>query len=262
MASGIVLASLFNVVRFGSVLNTNYLQQELHTPGIGRKLEYTLAIFVSPSGGLAFFWPAAFVLLAAACVAPLLLRSGRDRRLALGLLVVIGALALGLASWYTPFGWAGYGPRLTLPWVLPLMLLALVAYGDVVGELAGRFLAPLWRALLALAVVVAFALPHVGYLWKTSSIGGFFEQTPCDAPWRVGVSEFHACQHQRIWFDRPMPLYAVKGVTTTGGAVTSLVLAAGLASCLFLLRDGLGRASSRGGAASRRPDFDPEAPRA
>jgi hypothetical protein len=257
-AVAIVLASLFNVVRFGSVFNTNYLQPELHTPGIARKLEYALAIFVSPSGGLAFFWPAAVAVLVAACVAPLVLRRVRDRRPALVLLAVTLALAIGFASWFTPFGWGGYGPRLATPWVFPLVLLALVAYGDVVGELAGRFLAPLWRAFLVLAVVVALALPHVGYLWKTSSIGGFFAQTPCDAPYRVGVAEFHACQHKQIWFDRPMPLYAVKGVTTRGGAVTSLLLAAGLASCLFLLRDGFSRANP-GGAASRRPDSDREA---
>jgi hypothetical protein len=256
MGVGIVLASLFNIVRFGSVLNTNYLEPELHTPGIGRTLEYTIALFVSPSGGMFVFWPAASFLLATACLLPLVFRPGRDldMRPALVLISVITGLTLGFASWWTPFGWAGYGPRLTLPWVLPLVLIGLVAYGESLGELARRLLAPLWRLLLVFAVVLAFSLPHVGHMWQPEATGEFFQATtpPCDAPWRGGVAEFHACQHEQMWFGRPMPLYALQGVGTTGGALTSFALAVGLLGCLILLREEL-RMPPRGHDAFRFP---------
>jgi hypothetical protein len=252
LAGGVVLASLFNVVRFGSVLNTNYLEPTLHTPGIGRKLEYTLAVLVAPNGGVFTFWPAAGIVLVAACLLPLLLRSrgAVDTRPAILLAVVILALAVGFASWWTPFGWSGYGPRLFSPWILPLVLVALVAYGEPLREPTRRLLAPLWRSLLVLAIVLAFALPHVGYMWRPESIGGFFRQEnpPCTAPWRGDAQRWYACQHQQMWFGRPMLFYALEGVATAGGAVTSIALAGALLGCLLTLRQEL-----------ERPRFNPTA---
>jgi hypothetical protein len=243
MAVGIVTASLFNIVRFGSVLNENYLDSQLHTPGIGRKLEYTAAVFVSPSGGVFAFWPAASVLLLAACLAPFVRRSRRDLdpRPAAVLIAVALVLAVGFASWWTPFGWSAYGPRLALPWVLPLVLIALAAYGEALGSLARRLLAAWWRLLLVGAGVLAFTLPHVGYMWRPEAIGGFFRQAKplCDAPWRGGAAKWHACQSEQMWSDRPLPLYALDGVRSAGGAVTSVAVAIGLLGCLILLREEL-----------------------
>ena len=59
-----------------------------------------------------------------------------DMRPALVLVVVILGLTFGFASWWTPFGWSAIGPRLALPWGLPLVLLALVAYGDALRPLS------------------------------------------------------------------------------------------------------------------------------
>ncbi len=227
--AGVVLASLFNIVRFGSVLNTNYLEPELRTPGLIRPLEYAFALIVSPNGGIVPYWPAASALLLAACLLPLAFRSGAhlDMWPALVLIGVMAALTLGFASWWDIFG-NGYGPRLTLPWVLPLVLAALVAYGRALGDLTLRLLRPTWRLLLVSAAALLLALPHVGHLWKPEAVGGFASGSPpCDAPWRGGVTEFHACQHRLLWFDhRPRPTYAIEGVTTLGGVVTSLAAGA------------------------------------
>lgn len=242
VAVAVVLASLFNVVRFGSVLNTNYLQPELHTPGLGRTVEYALALFVSPSGGMLVFWLVPSVLVAAACVLPLL-RSGTHMDLAPALVFipVIVGLTLGFASWWTPFGWSGYGPRLTTPWVLPLVLLVLVAYGERLGRLTLHVLAPTWRLVTVFAVVLGLALPHVGQMWEPEASGGFFQDQvpPCDAPWRGGVAEYHACQHELLWLRKPMGLYALDGIRTTGGALASLIVAVALLGSLVLLRDEL-----------------------
>jgi hypothetical protein len=239
IAVGFAATSIFNVVRFGSILNTNYLDPHLHTPGITRKLEYAAAVLVAPSGGILVFWPAATVLLAAACVVPLVLRSRRDVdvRPAIVLIVVIVALTIGFASWFTPFGWSGYGPRLFLPWILPLVLLAFAAYGKELERLVRHILVPLWHLLLVFAVVLLFTLPNIGEMWRPDSTGHFFLQKPdCGAPWVVGLASFHACQSRRIWLDRPMPLYALHGVKTASGLVTTIMVAAGLLGCLLLLR--------------------------
>jgi hypothetical protein len=232
MVVAIAAASLFNVVRFGSVLNVNYLDAQLRTPGIWHKVEYTVAIFVSPSGGLLFFWPAAVALVAAACFVGL----KRDALPGTILLASTAVLAIGLASWWTPFGWSGYGPRLELPWVLPIVLLAIVAYGDALEPLLTRLLASPVRTFLVLAVVLACALPHIGYMWKFTSLDGYFQQEnpPCNAPWRS--ADWYPCQDRLVWEDRPMPLYTVRGVSTFGGAATATLVGLGLLGCLLLLR--------------------------
>jgi hypothetical protein len=243
MAVAIVAASLFNVVRFGSVLNTNYLDSKLRTPGLGYVAEYTLAVFWSPSGGLVFAWPAASLLVAAACILPLVRAPFRSAytRPALVLIGAIAALSVGFASWWTPFGWSGYGPRLQLPWILPFVLIGLVAYGEALERLTRRLLARPWRVLLVFAVALACVLPHIGYMWKFESLSGYFEQEhpQCNAPWRSGLETWHNCQSRLLWLDRPMPFYTVDGLDTFGGATTAALVALGLLGCLLLLRDAL-----------------------
>jgi hypothetical protein len=243
-AIGIAVAftatSLFNLVRFGSVWNTNYLDDKLHTPGVARTFDYVLAVFFSPSGGLYTSWPAASLLVSAACLVGLVRGPYRSpyTRPALVVICCVVALAIGFASWWTPFGWSGYGPRFELPWVPPLVLIVLVAYGDDLAVLTRRLLARAWGVALVFAVALACALPHIGLLWDFGTIGGFFAQEvpPCDAPWRGGVQKWHRCQHRLLWEHRPMPLYTVKGVDTAGGAATAVVVALGLLGCLVLLR--------------------------
>lgn len=264
MAIAIVAASLFDVVRFGSVLNTNYLDTKLRTPGFGYLLEYTLAVFWSPSGGLFFSWPAASLLVSAACLLPLVVAPFRSAytRPALVLVGVIATLSVGFASWWTPFGWSGYGPRLQLPWVLPLVLIGLVAYGEALSKLARRLLGHTWRVLLVFAVALVCVLPHIGYMWDFESLSGYFlqEHPVCDAPWRSGVRTWHACQSRLLWLDRPMPLYTVDGLGTFGGAATGVIVAFGLAGSLLLFRERLAEPQLRRGRTPERPEVRSEGP--
>lgn len=238
MAVAFTAASLFNVVRFGSILNTNYLDSRLHTPGLGRKLEYMLGVLIAPNGGIFVFWPTASLLLLAACLLPFFVRARNGKGPALVLAVVTLGLVVGFGSWWTPFGWSGYGPRLMLPWLLPLVLIALVAYGSELMALLRRLLAPPWRLFVVLGVAIAFTLPTIGQLWRPNAIDGFFaqERPPCEAPWRAGTAASYGCQHREMWLDRPMQLYALHGVKAPAGLSTAVVVASGLAACLLLLR--------------------------
>jgi hypothetical protein len=233
----IVLASLLNIVRFGSVLNTNYLNHDFRTPGIGRKLEYAAALLVSPSGGIVVFWLTATVIVAAACILPFVSRRRLDRRVAAVLIVAVVALDLGLAAWWTPFGWTSYGPRLSLPWVPALVLLVLVAYGDALAARARRMLAPAWAVAATFVVVFALTLPHIGEMWRPNSSAGFFNQeTDCAAPWNGTVAGWHECQHRLLWEDRPVGLYSLHGLDNAGAIVTCVAVALGLLGSLWLLR--------------------------
>ena len=240
VAIAVTAASLFNVVRFGSVLNTNYLDEQLRTPGVGRTLDYVAAVFFSPSGGLLFSWPGATLVVGAACLLALVTApfTSSYTRTALVVIGCVITLAIGFASWWTPFGWSAYGPRLQLPWVPPLVLLCLVAYGGALGRVTKRFLARAWRTALVFAVALAGALPSIGLLWDHDSLLGYWRQEnpECEAPWRFGLQRWHRCQHRLLWEHRPMPLYTVEGVATLGGAATAVVVALGLLGCLVLLR--------------------------
>ena len=120
------------------------------------------------------------------------------------------------------------------------MLLALVAYGEELGGLVLRALERRWVFVIVAAAVFALALPSVGQTWRPNQMGAFFgEHAVCDAPWRGGVANFHACQHDLMWFQRPLPLYALRGVDSPGGVVTSVLVGLALLGCLLLLRDEL-----------------------
>lgn len=249
MVVGFALASLFNVVRFGKIINPNFSEPLLHTNGTARQLEYAGGLLVSPSGGMFVFWPTASLLVLTACLLPLVWRrKGLYGRPALVLGFVIAGLMFGFASWWTPFGWAGYGPRLFLPWGLPLVLIVLVAYGEPLARVVRRLLEPSWRLLLVFVIAFAFTLPHIGHMWRPHNTDAFFLQPkpPCDAPWRGGEAKWNKCQHEQMWLDRPMPLYALNGVWTPEGVATSLVVALGLLGCLILLRGELQLATSKG----------------
>jgi hypothetical protein len=254
LALGFVLASLFNVVRFGSVLNTNYLQSELHTHGTVRKLEYAIGLLVAPNAGIVFFWPAAAAVLVAVSLLPFAARPPRsvDRLPALVVVATMAVLIVGLASWWTPFGWSAWGPRLTLPWVLPLVLVALVAYGEPLGERVRRLLVRPWRLALVAVVVIAFALPQVGYMWHPTARDEFFaaKTGPCAGQYAIGSARQQACQHHNLWFRRPMLLYGLRGLEGAGGAVTSVAVALALLGCLVLLRERLLADETRPAAAS------------
>jgi hypothetical protein len=237
---GIVTASLFNVVRYGKVISPNFSESQLHTPGLARKLEYAGAVLVSPSGGMFIFWPAASIVVLAGCVYAFRSRERTAVATAAAVLVVIAALTLGFASWWTPFGWAAYGDRLAVPWGLPLALVVLIACGDVLRRPAARLLATWPRLLLVVGLLLALTLPSIGTMWRPDSTGSFFAQEqPCDKPWLGGVEQWQHCQEREMWVDRPMPLYGLHGLRSAGGAVTTALVALGLLGCLVLLRDGL-----------------------
>jgi hypothetical protein len=75
-------------------------------------------------------------------------------------------------------------------------------------------------------------------MWRPHETGRFFtqQQPMCDAPWRGGEEKWNSCQHEQMWFDRPMPLYGLDGLDSAGGAITSVVVALGLLGALWLLR--------------------------
>ena len=166
----VLVASALNLIRFGSPRNTHYLDDDFRTPTVGRMLEFAAGLFISPNGGIVPFWPIASVLVALLLAIPIVctIRSRaavRETWPALALAALIAALVLGFALWWVPFGWVAWGPRLSLPWVLPILLLALVAFARLLRPLVARAVGSALALSFTCGTTVVLT-PHVGLLWR------------------------------------------------------------------------------------------------
>ena len=120
--------SLFNVFRFGTVVNRLYLEREFRTTPNSRVLKYAMAVWFSPRSGILLFWPILTVVLVWTVVMRLRnvhAATGAERFQDLLIVLFIGGLSMNLALWFTPFGWIAFGPRLAVPF-LPALVLLLV----------------------------------------------------------------------------------------------------------------------------------------
>jgi hypothetical protein len=245
----VVCASLFNVVRFGGPENTNYLREEFRSP-LARVPELALGLLVAPNGGILIFWTSATVLVGALLAVPLLSSGGGSRRFRISIALSLAAFCLGvtmsLAFWWAPFGWAAWGPRLSLAWVLPLALLGMAAFGEPVGALVARLLESRRRLLVVALAIVLTTLPHIGYLWHPSAESTFFnrslENKDCTTPGPLGSPSYFRCLHEEMWLRRSIMNDALPGLREPGGIATTVLVAAGLLGCLSLLRRGLAAA--------------------
>ena len=113
-------------------------------------------------------------------------------------------------------------------------------------DLVRRLVTPRRNLIAVFALGLVLTLPHVGEMWRPNASAGFFQQEQhCDAPWNGSVEGWHSCQHRLLWGDRPVGLYALHGLKTRGGVLTSVAVALGLLGSLVLLRDGLAARSNR-----------------
>lgn len=162
---GTVLAvavnSLFNVFRYGSVTNLDYLRPALDVP-LGEIPISVAALVAAPSGGLIWMWPLGLVVLGTAVAVELRRRSVARfvRSPAFAILALWVALLANLGTWYSPFGGTSWGPRLLVPWLPALVLLPLAAYGRAVETLVQRILARPARVAATVMILVIVGLPQ------------------------------------------------------------------------------------------------------
>lgn len=111
---GVTVNLLFNLFRFGSIYNIPNLNPLLHTPWIYVP-EFFSLLWFSPAGGLFFVWGTLCLLI---IVGFYFCRYDQARvwliLLTIGIIVLVN---IGLAKWFSPFGWYAWGPRLTLPFL-------------------------------------------------------------------------------------------------------------------------------------------------
>jgi hypothetical protein len=232
---GEILNVGFDEFRFAADKNLTYLQPILRTPGLERKLDFLAGIWVSPSNGALWYWPLAVIVIAAVTVVSLarLTRSPGKVDVWLPPLLAVATLvafSVGLADWYTPFGWISYGPRLMVPLLPAALVVILYTGGPSLAEPIRRVLSRLSGVGIAVVAVVLVGWPQFGAPWSwwpavtrlIKASGGCPSLTKLIL--QNSVSRYYHCSELVMWRVHPIVL---KAAATAGGGdalVARLVL--------------------------------------
>ena len=221
----------FNLVRYRTVWNVHYLAPVYLVNYWPHRLQYCLALWIAPNGGVAMFWPV-LVILAIGLVV-LGCRAGRIAP-AVIVAIVLGALTVGLSGWYMPFGWWAWGPRLMLPWLPACALILIKGYPAEAARLVDRALRN-GRAFGVTATLICFfALPPVLAVTQPEVVLHFFDtdaRFPQDPP--EGDSEGHYARSVYLAWRRTPPMLAMPMLEPLSFA--DVALAGGYAVALVIL---------------------------
>jgi hypothetical protein len=176
------LTAGFNYYRYGAPYNAVNFQDVCLVPRLKTQASFFAGIWLSPNGGLLFFWPSfvvALVLLtAAAWRSPRATGAGRIPLAGVAALLVL--LTSGFSKWYQPFGWFAWGPRLMLPWVPTATMILLYYYAKECDEVLARLSARPVPWAFALFLLAAATLPQAAVLVKPEVFWSLFTLPPVE----------------------------------------------------------------------------------
>lgn len=238
-AVGFALNVGFNVVRFGSLRNTDYMRSALYVPNVSVFARLFSAQWLAPNAGLAWFWPLAPALvfvIAVACY-----RGGSSTGWQRFATPAIAALLVGqvvvLATWWAPFGWYAWGPRLVLP-LLPALLVAACVLGarDATTTVA-RFLTGRWLLPSALAATVV-GLPEAVVVFHGLAVSQFFSHPLCVGTGiLVAPTQYYRCLERTAWSKRPWMLQlGMHGLSSPQGWLMAIAFTGAVVSLLYVAR--------------------------
>lgn len=206
----LVATIAFNYFRFGSPSNTRLLQQELIVNSATQRLSSFLGIWLSPNGGILFFWFSWFVCFAAILmtITKLLFKKFRltfYELPALTIFVILFGLTFGFASWWAPFGWYCWGPRLMLPWLPSLLLLLIYFYNQEILLLLNRLFKNYVSTFFSTLSLFFASLPNLIILLYPELIDNLFElDTVCNRyPLVTEPDYYYFCLNHYMWTKMP-----------------------------------------------------------
>jgi hypothetical protein len=207
----------FNYFRFGSPSNTDLIQQTLIVNSATQRLISFLGIWLSPNGGILFFWFSWFICFFSILVAIIKLTIKRFRLTfyelpALTIIIILFALTFGFASWFAPFGWACWGPRLMLPWLPSLLLLLIYFYQKEMLALLKKVFKNKFFTLLFLFLFFFISLPQLIVLlypeifWLLFTSDDVYNEFPL-----ITEPGYYGLLNHLMWTRRP-PLFDSIGI--------------------------------------------------
>ena len=231
MLFGIVCLLSFNVWKFNTWRNLPHMDPVLRTPGLKLKLESALGIFLSPNGGLVPYWFLGAVV--SLCIPLLTLTNRRlGTRKRLGFLLLISGIASQVAilsSWYAPYGWVAWGPRLMAPTIAmgAAICLVLIFQDEEILKHLSRF--KILRHLIAILGIVTL-IPTVGFLQNPTRTmswfsGGNDAVCPTPAVIQLDPDYYFKCLMHGTWKMNPSLWYQGLSSFTGLNAILFLILA-------------------------------------
>jgi hypothetical protein len=252
--------ALFNVFRFGSVFNSHYSDSVYQVARLRRVGALFVALWIGPNTGIVWLWPAVVVLLVLLAVAGVRATPGRTAPVVRWSGVLVMALLvgqmLGLARWYSPFGWIAWGSRLVLGLLPAMLLCAIVALGPVGTAALRRVLRSGWSLVVG-GIVLLAGIPQVAVLWRPKSLSSFFAETQVctNAAVEVNAGRYYRCMFAQTWHMPPLLTRVVSDLHSSAGiALSALVVLTG-AALVVLARDlaGAGTGQAHHAKTSSRP---------
>ncbi|HEX9968529.1 MAG TPA: hypothetical protein VGB03_00195, partial [Acidimicrobiales bacterium] len=227
--------------RFGTMSNETYLSPFFRVRAPAHVAEQAVAALVSWNGGLFVFWPTLVLPIIVAAMA--LRRSDRRARFRLTLIAAaFGAFLLGVAMWFSPFGWHAWGPRLLLP-IVPAAVLGILIVADARIWPA----APVW---VVAAVTVLLSVPNVAVLTAQDRVVSFMNPPRACHVEEHAEDPFVDCT-MRAAYQRPLlATQVLRGLRDARTAALAAVTV--FVACLFLARGGRRSMQVRGAPASPR----------
>jgi len=244
ISSAIGISALFNIFRFGTPLNEFYLQSKFRVPDMRTFSELLAGLFIAPNGGLLLFWGSACALLGLVGVAAIR-SNGAPRLFGIAILTIFVLLSVSLATWWMPFGWHAWGPRLTISWIPSLVLLGIVACGRWIGPLVYCSVRSNIRLIAVAVLLMLAALPQVGFLWNSGPVQGLFFQPDqyCTTAITLesietpdGLRDYYRCVRFRAWEKSPILLSATRSFESFAPLTFAVFWAAAIGALLYRIR--------------------------
>lgn len=242
VAAGILVTVAFDYFRYASLLNTVEFKSIYQVHDHAVQANFFTALWVAPNAGIAWFWPSALavLLLTAWATGRPWRRPGPEGWRARAGWAVLALLTLdfvGLARWYAPFGWIAWGPRLTLPLVPAMVLVAAVVSGPRPEAVLVRLLHSRWVWLVT-AAGAALALPNVGVGWAQRAFAAFFTPVPaCGSPHlEVSTSGYYCTTLRATWRRSPVLWHVLDGLREPGGLFLALCVVGSVFGLVVLAR--------------------------
>lgn len=231
LLAGTASVLLLNEWRYDTWKNLIHSDPALQVPGLSLRANLAAGVWVAPGGGVAVYWLlGAAVALVLPLTALVLRRHDWRAWFGPGLLVVgLGFQTAGLASWYAPYGWVSWGPRLMIPVVAMAACLAVVVCDDAVRwwwAIARRF----WVLGVAFAALCTVsALASYGYVNSPGTLSNFFvldAECPTGAVIQTERGYYFHCLLYGSWWKWPTMWWY--GVREIWQSFEGLVIAGGL----------------------------------
>ena len=191
----------FNLLRYESVFNTFHSQSMFMSESTQQSFSQLLALFISPNGGLLYFWLIPLLLILPASLSLKKTVPTKDAAFILGCSsIMIGGLLLSLSLFYSPFGWVAWGSRLALPWLFAVSLMLAVVAAEGCTSLKLRL--PLAVKWLLGIFAGLWHLPHAFAALSPSIMMSVFKPTDI-CPGLVSVAADKAlntiCMNEFMW---------------------------------------------------------------